>query len=375
MKKIFIPILLALVLIISALPLTSCTYVPSVPETTVTRIIIDAEAEVELIVNFKNNVATVTPLNEIAEILLSGETLINMTPDKTAAEIAKLIGKSGLLYTDKTETVRLSISGDPDSDYVEVITKMIEKKLTKTFKKYDVTIKIEHFEPATDDELKALLMDEKLYSEKMIDEYVRTEKNFALALARIESAALPTSVFKYMYFSNLERAGIIFQKDQIAVMIKELGDAHAETLAAYENAIAEMKKASDAIDSFIYDSYLSADCDYITNLEALYDMILFRSADAYDMAKEMLDITDENIKNELSAYYTAFEEANAAVIEIENNFDQEIVVKYRNVGIDIQNKVSEYEDGAKDRFNEKYASELSAARDALNNVKTQLIGK
>ena len=374
MKKFFLPILLAVALIISALPLASCTYVPSVPETTVTRIVIEAMAEVELIVNYKNNVATVTPLNELAEILLADETLINMTPDKTAAEIAKLIGKAKLLSTDKTETIKLSISGESDSDYVEVITEMIEKKLTKTFKKYDVAINIEHVEPATDDELKTLLLDEKLYSENMIDEYVRTEKNFALALARIESAALPTSVFRYMYFSNLERVGIIYQKEEIANMIEEMGDAHTETLTTYRNAISDLKNASDALDQFLYDSYLAADCDYMINLDALYDMILFRSDEAYSMSKEFLDITVENINNELAAYYTAVDEANAAILEIENNFDQEIVTKYRSVGIDIQNKVAEYEEGAKDRFNEKYASELSAARNTLKDVKAQLLG-
>jgi len=375
MKKFVLPILLAFVLTISALPLASCTYVPSVPETTVTRIVIEAKAEVELIVNYKNNVATVTPLNELAEVLLYDETLINMTPDKTAAEIAKLIGKAELLSTSKTETVRLSISGEADSDYVEVITKMIEKKLTKTFKKYDVSIEIEHFDPLTDDEIKALLLAEKLYPKIMIDEYIRTDTNFALALARLESAALPTRVFKYMYFSNLERAGIIYQKEQIAALIKEMGDAHAETLATYENAIAELKSAGDALDKLLYDSYLATDCHYQTNLSALYDLYLFRSEEAYTTAEEMLDITEDNINNELTAYSTAFDEAYAAILEIENNFDKEIVVKYRSVGIEIQNKVSEYEESLKDVFNEKYASELSAAKVALNNVKSQLIGE
>jgi hypothetical protein len=178
-----------------------------------------------------------------------------------------------------------------------------------------------------------------------------------------------------MYFSNLERAGIIHQKEQIAEMIRGMGDAHAETLATYENAIAELKSAGDAIDQLIYDSYLAADCNYQINLSALYDLILFRSEEAYTTAEEMLDITDDNIKNELTAYYTAFDEALAAILEIENNFDKEIVVKYRSVGIEIQNKVAEYEEGAKDRFNEKYASELSAARADLNKVKSQLIGK
>ena len=375
MKKFILPILLALVLVVSALPLSSCTSVPSVPESTVTRIILDAKAEVEIIVNFKNNVATVTPLNELAEVLLSEETLINMSPDKTAAEIAKLVCKAGLFLAGSQETITLSISGESDSEYVQVITKMIDKKLTKTFGKYDVNITIEHVDPATDDELKALLMDEKLYSENMIDEYVKTEKNFALALARLESVSLPTSVFKYLYFSNLERIGVIHQKEEIANMIEELGEAHTQVLSEYRAAIADVKAASEAIDQFLYDSYLAENSDYQINLDALYDMILFRSEDAYNASEEFLYNTDYLIKEELATYHAAYDEAIAAVTEIEGTFEQEIVSKYRSVGIDIQNKVSEYEAGAMDRFKEKYASELEASKNKLNEIKSAICGK
>ena len=96
MKKKIIALVLAAVLLAGALALVSCKKkVPEVEYTTVTRITFDAIASVEIIVNFQNNVVAVTPYNDAAEIILTGESFLKTTPDETVAKIAALAANAG----------------------------------------------------------------------------------------------------------------------------------------------------------------------------------------------------------------------------------------------------------------------------------------
>ena len=107
MKKKLVILFLSTILILSALP--ACTYVPTVDADVITMITVDADAKVEFMVNPKNTVVSATPLNDIASIIMVGESLTGIKPEEAAAEFISLALNAGLLSEDGLKNVKISV--------------------------------------------------------------------------------------------------------------------------------------------------------------------------------------------------------------------------------------------------------------------------
>lgn len=329
MKNKLIILLLATVLILSAF--TSCTYIPKVSYNTVTRITLEAGASVEFIVNRENDVVAVTPLNDEACVLLINEDLLKIAPDKAADKFMTLVLKSGF----NGDKVKLSISGE--SDYVDVITEMIQKKIQKRLKKFSVNASIEMVEPATVFQLRDIMLDDKLYNELEMSIIGDSELIYYLALSRQETAALPSLPLKKLYYAAKELNVEIYTAEGKLGVLETIKTEYPEAYEVYNEAFNMLKESAAALENAAKELYLG------------------NSTEAID------------------SYYSDFEAKKVALTSIEEAFQKEVTVAIRKAYYETQTALISKRNSFPFTFKEKYQSEIDATTSELVARKNELI--
>ena len=368
MKKRIISLIAVVALLLSAVSLVSCNKVPEVPYTTVTRITFDAIASVEIIVNFQNDVVAVTPFNDAAEVLLSGENFLKKAPEEVVSGIAKLAEAAG--YLTAVDSVKISVSGS--GEYVDVISKMIKKSTEKAVKASGVSV--EFTDPATMGELRQLNREVGYYSEEVLRSIPDADLIFAMAQCRVEAAALPDTDFSYAFFSGVDRMSLVYQKNGIADVVKSVGEAHAETYNEYMAALAEYERAADALDKYVFDSYLSPSSEYralkTAVREALVD--IENGREAYDTAVAALEAKKAELASGYATLVDEFSEEADNLTNLEKAFDKEVVTEYRAKVMDIINASLEEEKKFMDIFTAEYKDAIEAAKNDKEAFKAKL---
>ena len=326
-RKIIILFIAALLL---AATLTSCTYVPKVSYDTVTRITLDAGVSVELIVNRENNVVAVTPLNDMACALLINEDLLMTSPDKAIDKIMTLILKGGF----DGDKVLLSISGN--SDYVDVITDMIEKKIEKRLKKFKLDATVEIIEPMEADDLRAICLDGHFYTEDEMSMLGDGELIYYLALRRKEGAFLPSLELKSFYFISKECYSEIYFVEGKLGSVETVKDEHPEDYAAYASAFEALKA----------------------------------SALALEEAARALYLEEANI--DLTPYYSDLKAKKEAITSLEEGFGKEVTYAIRSAYTKTQPELAEKKARFQQTFYDMYKSEIEEATNALTEMKNEL---
>ena len=371
MKKKIIALVLAAVLLAGALALVSCKKkVPEVEYTTVTRITFDAIASVEIIVNFQNNVVAVTPYNDAAEIILSGESFLKTTPDETVAKIAALAANAG--YFAAVDSLKLSVSGE--GEYVDVISEMIEDETEKALKKAGVEKAIEFVAPATVEELRQLNREVGYYSEEVLASIPDEDLIFAMAQCRVNAAALPDLDFSFAYYSGMDRMSLVHQKNGIAELVKGMGEAHDGAYSEYRAAFLEYEAAANAIDKYLFDNYLSETSEYRALKKAVREALadIESGRQAYDAAVAALEAKKAELVEGYNALIDDFAVEANKLTELETNFSQEIRTEYRAKVMDIFNAALEEEQYFMDTFVSGAEAAINAAKSLNEEFKTKL---
>ena len=368
MKRRIIALIAVATLILTAVSLVSCNKVPEVPYTTVTRITYDAIANVEIIVNFQNDVVAVTPFNDAAEIILAGEDYRKQAPDKVVAEITALAAKAG--YLTAAETIKISVSGE--GEYVDVISKMIKKETEKAADGYGV--KVEFTESATNEELRQLNREVGYYSEEVLKSIPDSDLIFALAQCRVGVLSLPDMDFGYAFFTGVDRMSLVHQKNGIADIVKNMGDAHTGTYVEYRTALDKYEAAAAALDKLVYDSYLDPTAEYRALKNDVREALanIGSGREAYDTAVAALESKKAEIKERYNALVDAFAVEADNLTALERAFNQEIMTEYRAKAMDIINAALEEEKTFLDKFTSDYKDAITAANTANESFKSKI---
>ena len=365
MKKILI-LILALAMAVSAL--TACTYVPTVGSDVITMIVIDADAKVEIMVNPENRVASVTPLNDVAEILLSGESFIGKKPEEAASGIISIAAKAGLLSDTGRTTVKLSVTGD--SDYAEVITKLVSKKMVKTMKNAGIKGSVEIVDPISEDDLRALCLENNYISEENAEYATYKYLLYTLATQRVGYASFPSeeSRFVFRIFKDLDVE--LAMKRETLSDVETVKASFPETYEKYKSAVEAYLSLAEEFKTYCASTYLPADSDYQKALSAVRD-----SREDSDSAAAFTAL-DFAIKAEIEKYEKALSEKKAAVDGIESKFIDEIELErhLRSTYLDRQARVKTIISTCEADFKAEFSLELEAIKVELAARKTKMIG-
>ncbi len=335
MKNKLIILLVSTILILSAL--TSCTYIPKVSLDTVTRITLDAGAAVEFMVNRENDVVAATALNDQASVLLVNEDFLKISPDKAADKFMTLALESGF----DGSKVKLSISGE--SDYVDVITEMIQKKIEKRLEKFGASASIEMVEPATADELRKIFLDGNFYTEEEMSLIGEGQLIYYLARCRLETAFLPSAELKRLYYISRYCNVDIYMAEERLGVIEYIANEYPDAYAAYAEAFNMLKESAIALEA---------------------------------TAKELCLTSDHNeasVNEALEPYYSDFDVKKNAILSIEEAFPKEVTTALRKASYDIQTTLMAKRNNFPSAFKEKYRGEIDAVINELSDKKNDLI--
>ncbi len=402
MKKI-ISLLLILTLSFGVAVLAACGGSTSPKEGTVTRLTIDINPSIELMVDDQNKVIAVTALNDDGAVLISGESFIGKTPEEAVELAVSVAADTGYLVSGEVtadeNTVKISVSGN--DAYAKELASKIESKAKRVMDDLDLKGKIERADALRREGLVALAAANSLYTEEELSEMSDEELYSIIALARCEMAELASEEMRQMYMTAKEYDISFARSEQMARIMDALGAAYAVDKMMYENLLAVHKTSIAALEEARYKALLDPDSPYQKALTALrdskeelikqrtYTASLDVNGEEYASATVQLELAEESYEAALAAFEAlgksaedAFEGAISAIKISEGNLlsmekkllsDEEFRAALEAGADDLERELNEKKDSFFESFESEYSDDLKAMKETYAAKKAALL--
>jgi hypothetical protein len=406
MKKKIISALLALFMLVPAFMLTSCGNNAKAPEGTVTRITVDVNPSIELMVDDENKVVSVTALNDDGSILLAGEAIVGMEAEEAVEYVVSLATETGYIVKGSVSAseneVKISVSGD--SKYAEQLREKAAEKVEAFLEKHDIAGKVEKAEAAKIEALREIALSTSLYTAEEIDAMTEEQLYAVIKAGRIETALLATAEMREAYYRAKEYKISFAEREETAKVIEAMGGIYNLVHAGYKTALEAYSKTITAIDEFRYNTLIDPESAYQKSLAELrekkaeylkeknYVAKLEVGGEEYEVAKVKLQLTEEEYDKALAAYEKLGEEANKALeklieamregekalIKLEEGFSDNIKEELTKKASEIEAKLNaekaeffaEFEEAHKDDIKAMEADLLARKESLKASVKT-----
>ena len=317
MKRSIICILLLCSLLLSTVLLAACSQPDATPDAgTVTRMTVDINPSVEIMIDEENKVTSITALNDDGSILIVGEAFVGKTPEEAVELMVSLASETGYLVQGNVEatenTVKISVSGD--SKYAEQLMKDVSAKAESVMESLDITGKVEKAEAMKLEELRKLALSTSIYTEEEINAMDEAQLYKVIALGRVETAQLLTEEMRNAYYSAKEYKISFAESAETARIIEEMGGLYTLVHSSYKTALDLYSTAITKLDNFRYDMLVSPESEYQKSLTKLreakvallkqknYTASLEINGEEYASATVTLQASEENYEKALAAY-------------------------------------------------------------------------
>lgn len=391
---------MVIVLVISSFVFVSCANVAP-EEGTVTRLTVDINPSIELMVDDENMVVSATALNDDGSILIAGEALVGKTPEDAVELVVSLAAETGYLVQGNVEvsdnTVKISVSGD--SKYAEQLQKAVEKKAEAVLEKFDIEGKVERIDALETAALRQLALETGLYSEEQLSGMTDEQLYEVIALGRIETALLLTEDMRNAYYAAREYEISFAESQATAKIIQGMGGLYNLTYTAYKTALDVYSAVIAELEELRYELLVSPDSEYQKSLAELrdakvellkqktYTASLDINGEEYASASVTLQLSEEQYNKALDAYEALGQRANEAIDkvlermkqaesklkELESTiFDEDIEARLTESAAELEAAMNAAKDGFFDKFEAAHAEDIAAVEQALIAKKQQL---
>lgn len=398
MKKLIKGLLVLVLTFSCALGFTSCKK-DEKGETS--RVTVDINPSIELIVDEDQKVVSVTALNDDGAIIISGEAIVGKTVEDAVKLIVNVSTETGYLVKGEVEAspnnVKISVSGD--SEYA----KKLNDKLVESTKKFleDSGIKagVEKVKAMAIEDLRKLVVKYSAYTEEEVAEMSEEDLIKALAVGRIETAQLISEEMKKLYFEAKEYEISFAQREETAKIIKGLGSAYTILYNSYADAVNAYREVIDQVEQVKYDALISPDSAYQQALTAMRDAkVKYLEKKSFVASLEIgdtrLQVEIKNLEN-LKAKYEEFEKAyveagNKAIEgfdkvisylrqaeEVFNTIDKNLLTKdvektLTDKANELEKAMNEVKDNYFEAFEKAHADDIAKIDQALADKKAEL---
>lgn len=398
MKKLIKGLLVLVLTFSCALGFTSCKK-DEKGETS--RVTVDINPSIELIVDEDQKVVSVTALNDDGAIIISGEAIVGKTVEDAVKLIVNVSTETGYLVKGEVEAspnnVKISVSGD--SEYA----KKLNDKLVESTKKFleDSGIKagVEKVKAMAIEDLRKLVVKYSTYTEEEVAEMSEEDLIKALAVGRIETAQLISEEMKKLYFEAKEYEISFAQREETTKIIKGLGSAYTVLYNSYADAVNAYRKVIDQVEQVKYDALISPDSAYQQALTLMRDAkIKYLEKKSFVASLEIgdtrLQVEIKNLEN-LKAKYEEFEQAyietgNKAIEgfdkvigylkqaeELFNTIDKTLLTKdveqiLTDKANELEKAMNEVKDNYFETFEKAHADDIAKIDQALADKKAEL---
>ena len=396
MTKRIISIALALFMLVPMAALCCSCGGAEAPEGTVTRVTVDINPSIELMVDDQNKVISATALNDDGSVLLAGEVIVGMEAEEAVEYIVSLSTETGYIVKGNVSadenTVKISVSGD--TKYAEKLLEKTEAAVADFMEKHDINGKIEKVEAAKLETLRKIALSTSLFTEEEINAMTEEELYKVISAGRIETALLLTEEMRNAYYNAKEYKISFAEREETAKVIEAMGGIYTLVHAGYKTALDAYSKTIIAIDEFRYETLVSPESAYQKSLAELrekkaeylqqknYVATLEVNGEEYELARVELQLSEENYDKALAAYEKLGADANAALealiskmregeqalIALEEKFSDDIKAELKAKATDIEANLN----AAKDQF---FADFEAAHKDDIKAMEADLLAQ
>lgn len=368
-----------------------------------TRMTVDINPSVELMVDKDNKVVSVTALNDDAAIILQGTAFVGKTSDEAVKGVVEVATETGYIVKGEVEVgennVKISVSGD--TKWAKDLYKDAEKKVNEYLESSGVKATVERVDALKTDALKQLAKHNSTYTEEEIAGMNDEQLLNVIAIGRVETAQLVSEEVRQAYFAAKEYEISLATSTATKDLIYAMNSAYAVAYAGYGIALDTYSAAIKKLDDARYNALISPDSAYQKLLVQLREKkaeilaqkqliisikagnssvdITIATGDltkyeaAYDKLVADLEAAGKAANDGLTSLIELMKQGEKSMKELQAKFSADITDQLNAKASEIDAKANKAKDEFFARFEEAHKADFDAMNKALADTKAKLI--
>lgn len=364
-----------------------------------TRMTVDINPSVELMVDKDNKVVSVTALNDDAAIILQGTAFVGKTSDEAVKGVVEVATETGYIVKGEVEVgennVKISVSGD--TKWAKDLYKDAEKKVNEYLESSGIKAKVERVDALKTEALKQLAKHNSTYTEEEIAGMNDEQLLNVIAIGRVETAQLVSEEVRQAYFAakeyeislatstatkdliyamNSAYAGYGIALDTYSAAIKKLDDARYNALvspdSAYQKLLVQLreKKAEILAQKQLIISIKAGNSSVDITI-ATGDLTKYEAA--YDKLVADLEAAGKAANDGLTSLIELMKQGEKSMKDLQAKFPADITDQLNAKASEIDAKANKAKDEFFARFEEAHKADFDAMNKALADAKAKLI--
>lgn len=398
MKKKLLALCAAFTTVVSACSFGGCS-----KNAETTRMTVDINPSVELMVDADNKVISVTALNDDAAVILQGTALVNKSSEDAVQAVVELATQTGYIVKGEVSAseneVKISVSGD--TKQAKELYEDAKKKVDEYFTNSGIQGAVSKADALKTDALKELAEKNSVYSKEEIDAMNDEQLLKVIAIGRIETAELVSEEMREAYFAAKEHKISLASHQATKDVIEQMGSVYSLLYAGFNSAIEAYSGAIDSLDRMRYDTLISPDSNYqklLSELRAKKAEIIEKkqlivkaeigdvSVDitvekdnlekleaAYDELLVRVEAAGAAANQEWSKLISAMEQGEEALRTLQASFPSSINEQLTAKAAETEEKINAAKDGFFASFEDAHAEDIAEMNAALAAAKADLI--
>lgn len=369
-------------------------------EKELSRVTVDINPSIELIVDEENKVVSVTALNDDGNVIIVGEAIVGKTVEEAISVIVSVATETGYLVKGEVEAtendIEISVSGDEKAQ--KELYDKIKGQVEKVVSEENINAIVSKKEALEQEALKALALElDPTLTEDQVNAMTEQELLEALKQARLERANLYSEVLVDAYNQTKEYEIKLIEHEEIAKILEEQSSLASKGYAALVTAL---QTATDAINRFYYDTISAPSSDYQKKYKALLDakaelvvqrekvealeegiekeaakQILKIKEEAYTQAIQAFDALSETLETVYEQLIARLEQAEASLESFWNTLTTEIQKFVETELVKFESTLNQAKDEFFEKFEQEHASEIEYYQNLMLEQKAKLKGE
>lgn len=368
-----------------------------------TRMTVDINPSVELMVDKDNKVVSVTALNDDAAIILQGTAFVGKTSDEAVKGVVEVATETGYIVKGEVEVgennVKISVSGD--TKWAKDLYKDAEKKVNEYLESSGVKATVERVDALKTEALKQLAKHNSTYTEEEIAGMNDEQLLNVIAIGRVETAQLVSEEVRQAYFAAKEYEISLATSTATKDLIYAMNSAYAVAYAGYGIALDSYSAAIKKLDDARYNALVSPDSAYQKLLVQLREKkaeilaqkqliisikagnssvdITIATGDltkyeaAYDKLVADLEAAGKAANDGLTSLIELMKQGEKSLKDLQAKFPADITDQLNAKASEIDAKANKAKDEFFATFEEAHKADFDAMNKALADAKAKLI--
>lgn len=398
MKKLFKISLVFVICIMMTFFLVGCR--KEKQEETLSRVTVDINPSIELIVDEENKVVSVTALNDDGNIIIVGETFIGKTSEEAVALIVSIATETGYLLKGEVEAIEneinISVSGDEKAQ--EELYNSIKKEVEKVISTEHIQAVVNKKEALKKEALEEIAMElDPTLTEEQVKEMTEQELLKVIQDVRLETAIFYSEMLVEMYNEQKAHEIKLVERAETKKVIDGLDDTYQQLKSTYNELLSKFSDLIIDVENAYLEYFVDPDCTYqeyyATLLEARADLILQKEKVAeldegiekeaakailetkqriYNSAVEAVEMAYEYFASIFEGIIESLKLVEQQLIEFEKALPTEIKTTLTEKTAEIELACNQAKDEFFANFEEQYKDEIEYYKNVMQLQKDQL---